>query len=244
MSHRGDISILSSAQSSPVAKLTIAILVFCIIVGGWWGRNRYQQATVTLPDDEKGEGACDLWFVGSSSIHRWTSLDKDMAPWVAHNRGINSATFAQILPRFAHEKAGETPPRAIILYAGENDIASGIPVRTAVRNLGAFLDLRSRKFGDVPVLVLSAKPSPGRWMFFKDQQLLNAATRNLIPHARRTYYGDITTPLLKGGRMGDNYQADGVHMNAQGYRIWAEVVRARLKDILPPATIRACAPTG
>lgn len=221
-------------------KRLLALSIFCLVVGGWFIHVRQRQATETLPAGQGAEGACALWFVGSSSIHRWNSLQRDMAPWNAHNRGINSATFEQILPRFAHIDRSMPRPAAIILYAGENDIASGRPVRTIVHELATFLDLRSQLLGDVPVLVLSSKPSPGRWHFFGDQKLLNAAVTRLLPQMANAHYGDITTPLLKGGTLGDNYGADGVHMNAAGYHILATVVRKRLGEILPEQTIGRC----
>ncbi|HUD91994.1 GDSL-type esterase/lipase family protein [Sphingobium sp.] len=232
-----------SKLDTPLAKIAIPLLVFVAIFGGWRGVQYFQRATATLPDAQPSDGACTLWFVGSSSIHRWTSLDRDMAPWKVHNRGINSATLADIIPRFRNIRpAREGRPQAIILYVGENDIAGGVPVRTVVRELARLLDLRTRLLGDVPVLLLSAKPSPGRAAFLPDQRLFNLAAQRLIPHAPNVHYVDITTPLLVNGRMGDNYQPDGVHMNPQGYRIWAKVVRARLKDILPAATVNRCAP--
>lgn len=233
--------LLQRLDASPVAKMGMAILIFCLIVGGWMAVQRYQEASATLPDDGQRQGACSLWFVGSSSMHRWTSLGEDMAPWVAHNRGIDNATFADVLPRFANS-GRDGRPVAIILYAGENDIANGVPVRTVVRNLAQFLDLRSRIMPDVPVLILSMKPSPKRWSSFRSQQLYNAAAQRLIPHAPLAYYGDITTPLLKGGKLGDNYRLDGVHMSPAGYDIWARVVRQRLGEILPAEALHRCAP--
>lgn len=229
---------LKRLETSTVAKTAMAILIFSLVVGGWMIFTRHRDATAMLPDDRSAQGACSLWFIGSSSIHRWTTLGRDMAPWTAHNRGINDATLSDILPRFAN--ARETPPRAIILYAGENDLAFGVPLRTIARQVAAFLDVRTRKMGDVPVLVLSAKPSPGRWSLLGEQRLLNATAQRLIPRFPDTYYVDITTPLLKDGRLGDNYQADGVHMNAAGYRIWADAVHQRLNEILPASTIREC----
>ena len=231
---------LTSLNASPLAKLAVALAVFGLIVGSWMLVARYREANMVLPDAANRQGNCTLWFVGSSSVHRWTSLDRDMAPWIAHNRGINSATFADILPRFAHIDPVDGHPRAIILYAGENDIAAGLPVRTVIRQLAAFLDLRSQKFGDLPVLILSMKPSPSRAASLPDQRLFNAAVQHLIPHMPASFYADITSPLLKNGQLGDNYQPDGVHMNTQGYRIWADVVRHRLAQILPADTLRAC----
>lgn len=227
-------------MDSPFAKLAGALLVFALIFGGWIGYHRYRDATTQLPDSTAPHGACTLWFVGSSSIHRWTSLQQDMAPWETHNRGINGALLTDILPRFAHISRAERRPRALILYVGENDIANGVPVRTVMRQIATFYDLRDRLMPGVPVLMLSAKPSPGRKAFLPQQRLLNAAVANFLPHMRAAYYGDITTPLLAGGVMGDNYQPDGVHMNARGYRIWAQLVRQRLNAILPPQVTQAC----
>ncbi|MBZ9646490.1 GDSL-type esterase/lipase family protein [Sphingobium sp. 3R8] len=233
---------MRSIDSSPLAKLLTALLVFAVILVGWRLYGRYRESTATLPDNMAAAGNCTLWFVGSSSIHRWTSLDRDMAPWATENRGINSATLADILPRFANIKPREGRPRALIFYVGENDIAKGVPVRTVMRQLASLFDLRDRLLPDVPVLLLSAKPSPGRAAFLREQRLFNAAAQQFLPHMRVAYYGDITTPLFAGGVMGDNYQRDGVHMNARGYRIWAEVVRQRLRDILPPQVTHNCAP--
>jgi len=233
--------LLQRLDASPFAKIGLAILVFCLIFGGWLAAGHYRDARATLPNEDPRQSACSLWFVGSSSMHRWTSLSQDMTPWLAQNRGIDNATFADILPRFANT-ADEHKPVAIILYAGENDIANGIAVRAVVRELAHFLDLRNRMMNDVPVLVLSMKPSPTRRSSFPNQLLFNAAAQGLIDRIPLTYYADITTPLLQDGKLGDNYGPDGVHMNPAGYRIWAGVVRQRLDEILPPETVRRCAP--
>lgn len=226
---------------TPRGKLLFPLSIFCLIMGGWLAFTHYRESSALLPAGEGREGACALWFVGSSSIKRWDSLERDMAPWFAHNRGINDATYEQILPRFANTPPDGPRPDAIILYAGENDIARGRSVRQIVHDLAQFLQLRNELLANVPVLVLSAKPSPGRWHLFPEQRLFNAATVRLLPHMTDAHYVDITTPLLKDGKLGDNYRADQVHMNEAGYRIWADVVRASLKDILPARTIQACA---
>lgn len=239
------LSALPAPDSSPVAKLAVALAVFGLIFGGWMLANRYSDTNAPLPDDRgRDESRCALWFVGSSSIHRWTSLQQDMAPWDTHNRGIDGATFAQILPRFAHVDGDDGTPRAIILYIGENDIAAGVAVRTVIHQLAAFLSLRSDRLGNVPVLLLSMKPSPTRSANLPDQRLFNAAARHLVAHMPAAHYADITTPLLKDGVLGDNYQPDGVHMNAKGYAIWARVVRHRLTQILPPDLVARCGGKG
>lgn len=227
---------------SRIAKAAIAVGVFGLIVGGWMGWQYYREQSATLPNTPQQSDACSIWFVGSSSIHRWTSLHRDMHPWKAVNRGIDNAAFADLLPRFANS-AKEPKPAAIILYAGENDIARAIPVRSIIKDLAEFLRVRREKMGDVPVLILSMKPSPGRWANYKAQQSYNAAVRRILPASSQTFYGDITTPLLSGGHLGNNYRADGVHMNASGYRIWAQVVREQLRAMLQATKIKRCDPT-
>lgn len=232
-------------SASPLVKFTVSVLVFAAIVSGWATFQHYRATSVTLPDADHADDGCMLWFVGSSSIHRWTDLEKDMTPWSVHNRGINSATLTDIIPRFANINVRkEGRPRAIIVYAGENDIANGVPVRTVIRQLATLLDQRTRLMGDVPVLLLSMKPSPGRAANLPQQVLFNRAAQGLISHAQQVHYVDITTPLLTDGKLGDNYQPDSVHMNPQGYRIWAKAVRARLHAVLPAATLARCGPSG
>ncbi len=226
---------------TPWGKRLLALSIFSLILGGWFAYTRHREASALLPAGDGREGACALWFVGSSSIKRWDSLEHDMAPWIAHNRGINDATFEEILPRFGNIAPDTPRPEAIILYAGENDIARGRPVRQIVHDLAQFLETRSTLLGDVPVLVLSAKPSPGRWHLFPQQKLLNAAMVRLLPHMSDAHYVDITSALLKDGKLGDNYRADHVHMNEAGYRIWSEIVSAKLPEFLPEKTVRRCA---
>lgn len=230
-------------ERSPVAKAVLAVGIFGLIIAGWVSWRHYREHRATLPNAAQQSDACSLWFIGSSSIHRWKSLNNDMHPWKSFNRGIDDAAFSNLLPRFANS-AEEPKPAAIILYAGENDIARGTPVPSVVGDLAEFLRLRRAIMSDVPVLVLSMKPSPGRWKNVEAQRSFNVTARQLLAKSHQAYYGDITTPLLTGGRLGDNYRADGVHMNAAGYQIWTRVVRQRLRDILPASATEKCDPSG
>lgn len=221
-------------------KLLFGIAVFVTIVGGWLTYGAFDRSKQSLPDDHPTASTCMLWFVGSSSIHRWDSLSRDMAPWIVHNRGIEGATFKDIIPRFQKIQPSEGRPAAIILYAGENDIARGVKVGTIVRQLAQFMAVRDRILKDVPIFVLSAKPSPGRWIYFKRQKLYNKEIQTLIPKYRNIHYVDITTPLLIDGKLGANYQSDDVHMNQNGYRIWSRTLQRRFGEVLPRSIIDNC----
>lgn len=225
-------------------KILFGVAVFLAIIGGWIAFNAYSPRNVDLPDDQSRPANCMLWFIGSSSIHRWDSLSRDMAPWGAHNRGIEGATFDDIIPGFETIQPSEGRPTAIILYAGENDIARGIDVPTVVQQLKAFIAIRDRILKDVPIFILSAKPSPGRREYLAQQSRYNEEVKILAAKFPDIHYVDVTSPLLIDGKMGPNYQSDDIHMNDNGYHIWATVLRQRLDEVLPRSIVDNCGGRG
>lgn len=223
---------------SALFKPAFAILIFCTIVGGWLSYGRYREAHAPLPDSAERQGACALWFIGSSSVRRWSTVGRDMQPWIAHNRGIDDASYPEIRARFANEHA--QAPGAIILYAGENDLANGTPVRTVLRQLAMFVEERRAAEGNTPILLLSMKPSPKRAYILRDQLLFNAAARHLAMRDPSIHYLDVTTPLMETAKAKNLYQPDQVHMNARGYAIWADVVTKALASVMPVDIQRRC----
>ncbi len=231
-------------MQSRLSKWLVAALTFVGVIVAAKFAGLLSFAPNKLPDAQAGSERCMLWFVGSSSVHRWSTLERDMTPWSAHNRGIEGATLSEIVPLFGKVAPSEGKPVAIILYAGENDIAAGQDYRSVVRNLARFTIVKDQRYRGVPLLVLSMKPSPGRAGNFSQQQLYNRAAERLVPQLPDARYVDITTPLLKDGMPRSHYQADGIHMTPSGYAIWADVVRANLKQILPKSAVDACAAGG
>ena len=64
---------------------------------------------------------CPVLFVGSSSIRMWRTLAEDMAPMPVVNRGFGGSAIGQSNLYFDRIVAPYRP-RAIVFYAGENDI--------------------------------------------------------------------------------------------------------------------------
>lgn len=224
---------------SALLKPLVAILVFCSLTGGWSFYDRYRQGHAPLPDSAGPQGECALWFIGSSSMRRWSTVGQDMLPWIAHNRGMEGANYSAIRAHFVNERA--KAPGAIILYAGENDLANGIPVRAVVRELAMFAAETRAREGHIPLLLLSMKPSPKRARIFQDQLLFNRAARYLAKEDANLHYVDVTTPLVEAARSTNLYLPDRVHMNPAGYAIWARIISRELALILPKELQRRCA---
>jgi lysophospholipase L1-like esterase len=180
-----------------------------------------------------------LWFVGSSTMSRLSSLQDDLKPWIAQNRGMGGATMAEINLQIANDQA-KRAPQAIVYYAGDNDLAFGRSVDETVGDLREFLAIKSRLFGKKPVFVISLKPSPLRWDQRAQQDRYNMAARTIAGQRPDVTYVDIVPLLLEQGRPGPFYSEDGLHLNDQGYRRWTIALRRALDEKLPRAVLQRC----
>ncbi|HEX8668129.1 MAG TPA: GDSL-type esterase/lipase family protein [Allosphingosinicella sp.] len=178
-------------------------------------------------DRESPPPRCPVLFVGSSSIRLWESLAADMTPLPVLNRGFGGSTIADVNLYFDHV-ASPYRPRAIVFYAGENDLDAGRPPAAVAAEFRRFLDAKRRALGEVPVFFISAKPSKLRLAQLARQAELNAAVRSLARTRRDLVFIDIVPAMMKGGAPRDLYVGDGLHMAPAGYSIWRNLVRAAL----------------
>lgn len=218
----------------------VGVGTFVAVIVAAWFAGLLPHDDGRLPDDRRPHGRCTIWFLGSSSIHRWTNLRQDLSPWDVRNRGIDGAMLDDIAARFSRVSRDEGRPAAIAIYAGENDIAAGRDTRSILRDLVRIAAARDRMMKDVPLLVLSMKPSPGRAEYLPQQQRYNAALRAMLPHLGKASYVDITGPLLSGGMPRSHYRDDGIHLTLSGYAILAKTVREGLDAHVPPSTQQHC----
>ncbi len=237
----------SAAHQRRLPKFLVGAAVFLSVTAAYAGIVHRREAAIDaarrLPDAERATGRCSLWFVGSSTIARWQSLSRDMAPWDAHRRGVEGAELPQLTRWSANDPPGPRPA-AIVLYGGENDIADGNGVADTIAAYRRFIAAKRRRFGALPVIALSLKPSPTRWANMPQQTAFNRWLAGYAAGQRDLSFVDIRPLMLVGRRPGPFYQPDGIHMNAAGYARWTRVIRARLLRVLPAATIDACTAPG
>lgn len=231
-----------SQHSSPftdalqaLGKCLFALTIFGTVFGGW----HWVMARQPLPGASERSGACVLWFVGSSSMSRWATLQRDLQPWIAQNRGIANASMAEINVHFAHDKAVRAP-QAIVYYAGDNDLAFGRSVADTIGDLRAFIDLKTQMFGATPVFVISLKPSPIRWELRDEQSAYNAAAKAIAERRIDISYVDTVSLLMINGGLGPYYIDDGLHLNDAGYQRWRMALRKSLSSDLPPNVLKRC----
>ncbi len=170
---------------------------------------------------------CGYLFVGSSTIRFWNTLGQDMAPYPVINRGFGGSKIEDVDFYFDRVVA-PYHPRAIVFYAGENDLSAGQTVDQVVANFQRFLDLKTAQLGDAPVYFISLKPSKLRLAQMPLQAEVNARIRALAEARPDLDYIDVTPAMLDQGLPKDLYVEDGLHMNPQGYALWTQIVRPAL----------------
>ena len=170
-------------------------------------------------------------FVGSSSIRMWGTLERDMAPLPVLNRGFGGSHIAHV-NHYASRIIVPNEPRAVVLYAGDNDLAAGSQ-KTPDSVLGDFrrtVEIVHGALPDTTVHFLAIKPSLARW---ERWPLMHEANEKIAAFAAETQgveYIDVATPMLgpDGEPREDLFIVDGLHMSAAGYALWTSIVKLRL----------------
>ncbi|MBS0366958.1 MAG: hypothetical protein JSR67_14160 [Proteobacteria bacterium] len=184
---------------------------------------RYVEADRTAPP-----GNCQVLFVGSSSIVHWKpTLAQDMAPLPVINRGFGGSYIEHVNLWFGQIVA-PYQPRAIVLYAGENDLNAGEPVAEVLANFDTFMGKKTAALGNTPVYFISLKPSKARFTQLAQQSAVNAGVRARAARRADLHYIDVAPLMLENGQPKNIYRADGLHLTAAGYRLWTQAVRAAI----------------
>jgi lysophospholipase L1-like esterase len=177
-----------------------------------------------------------MLFTGSSSIRLWRTLEEDMAPLEVVNRGFGGSQIHEVA-HYVDRIILPHKPRGIVFYAGENDM-SGLyftqpktpsevqeSYRQFCRGIHATLP-------DVPIYFISIKPPKRRRKFWQEMKKANEMIHEFCLSDERLHYIDITEPMLdeEGNTRVELFKWDGIHMNKEGYGIWASVIKPILID--------------
>jgi lysophospholipase L1-like esterase len=169
-------------------------------------------------------------FVGSSSIRLWDTLQRDMAPLPVLNRGFGGARLSSVV-YFVDRVVIQYRPRAVVLYAGDNDLDAGVPAGDVVRDFVAFVSRVESALPGVPIYYLSMKPNRREWSNWPKYQQTNAQISAICARDSRLVYIDVATPLLAYGQPPprDLFKFDGMHLSDRGYALWTAIIRSRLE---------------
>jgi lysophospholipase L1-like esterase len=175
-----------------------------------------------------------ILFVGSSSIRLWQTADAFPGMPVI-NRGFGGSTISDV-NRFAARIVFKYRPKAIVFYAGDNDIASSRTPERVFADYEMFARSVHERLPKTRLVYLAIKPSPSRWKLWSKAQAVNARIEELTKQNKLDLYVDAATPILgsDGEPRKEFFREDGLHMNDKGYKAWNELLTPILVDIIGP----------
>ena len=123
-------------------------------------------------------------------------------------------------------------PKQIVIYCGENDLASSDSVSAAMvfeRFKVLFADIRAR-LPNVPIAFISLKPSPSRRHLFDKMKTANFLIRDYMAKQINSEFINLHSRMLNqaGQPMPEIFLEDSLHMNAKGYAIWKKEIQPYL----------------
>src|SRR6187397_3235036 len=133
-----------------------------------------------------------ILLIGSSSFTKWTDVQDYFPGYTIINRGFGGSSLLDQI-RYANDIIFPYEPKQIVIYCGENDLASSDTVTSAM-----VVDRFRRLFGIIKektsasVAYISMKPSPSRRHLFPKMLEANKLIKDFIL-ANKSLIGNPST---------------------------------------------------
>lgn len=164
-----------------------------------------------------------ILFIGSSSFRKWEDVQEYFPKYTIINRGFGGSSLPDVI-RYADDIIFPYNPKQIVIYCGENDLASSDTVtgNTVYSRFVTLFDLIRNRLPDVSIAFVSMKPSPSRTHLFDKMVNGNSMIRDFLKSRKNAEYIDVYSRMLNkdGTPMQDIFLEDNLHMNVKGYAIW------------------------
>jgi len=171
-----------------------------------------------------------ILLIGSSSFTKWTDVQDYFPGYTIVNRGFGGSTLLDEI-FYVNDIVFPYQPKQIIIYCGENDLASSDTVSAAMvvdRFKQLFQMIRDKT--EAPISYISMKPSPSRRHLFTKMREGNQLIKDYLATQKNTAFIDVHQKMLDltGEPISEIFLDDSLHMNAKGYAIWKKEIEPYL----------------
>ena len=170
-------------------------------------------------------------FAGSSSFTKWTDVQDYFPGYPVINRGFGGSTLVDLI-RYAGDIIIPYHPRQVVIYCGDNDLASSdtVTARLVKERFQTLFGMIRQKLPQTVITYISIKPSPSRLHLMAAMEEANKMISDFLKRQPLSSYEDVFHAMLgKDHRpLPGIFLSDSLHMNAAGYAIWKKQIAPRL----------------
>lgn len=172
-----------------------------------------------------------ILFIGSSSIRRWDTMHSDMHPWPTVRRGYGGAKFTD-LAVYVDRLIAKHDYRALVIFVA-NDISGRDSDRSPEEVLALFQlvsDKALKAKPGKPVFYIEITPTSSRFDAWDAISTGNLLIKQYCDETPNLHFIQTAKRFLGGGgRPRDElFVDDKLHLNADGYKLWAEIISQHL----------------
>jgi lysophospholipase L1-like esterase len=163
-----------------------------------------------------------ILFVGSSSFRMWNNMQEMFPQHQVINRGFGGSTLLD-LKHYLNDIVLLYQPKQIVIYSGENDIATDrVQAQEVLQRFKEVFQEIRQEIPQVPIVFVSIKPSPSRIEYKTIMKEANKLIRQYLEEEPKAAYVDVYSPMLlpNGKPRPDIFIQDSLHVNNKGYQIW------------------------
>ncbi|MFT5471063.1 MAG: lysophospholipase L1-like esterase [Verrucomicrobiales bacterium] len=215
---------------TPLIFLSLALPALAQDLEAKWGETI---AKFEAGDKEKAPPKDAILFVGSSSIRMW-KLDVSWPDRVTINRGFGGSTTADLL-HFFERIVTPYKPKAIVVYEGDNDVSKGLSADEVFADYQKLIAKIDEQLPGTPLIFIAIKPSIKRWKMWPVMNDANQQIAKFSETRDTLYFADIGKAMLatESGQLDpSHFKEDGLHLTADGYKIWKSVIEPILETAL------------
>ena len=165
-------------------------------------------------------------FTGSSTIRMWNTLEETFLNENLINTGFGGSK-ASDLERHLFPLVIKFEPSRVFIYEGDNDLWADVPVADILQSLDNIATRIHLINPETQIFLIGAKPSPSRWEKKENYLIFNKLLAEYCKAKEKVEFVDVWKALTKedGSPRPELYIQDQLHLNAEGYKIWAGVFK-------------------
>ena len=169
-------------------------------------------------------------FTGSSSLRRWEDLENYFPSKNIINTAFGGSQMSDLL-FYSDTVIIKYKPIQVFIYEGDNDLSEGEKPDEIIKEAELLFNRIHKELPRTEIVIISAKPSPVRWALKVQYLELNSLYKTMEKDRPYLKYIDLWTPLLgpSGQPRGELFISDSLHINNDGYRIWAKEIKKIMK---------------